>query len=245
MVMMGLELTDTLPFKTVYLHSMVRDKNGMKMSKSLGNVIDPLEVVSGCHLDQLLQKIKDGNLSEKEVKRASEAQKVDFPEGIPECGTDALRFGLLAYTGQGRSINLDIKRLVGYRQFCNKQWNAVRFAVTYLTDFTPSPTMHLDIAGAKYSSKRDLFILSKLNKTITDCNANLGNYIFGAVATALHSFFIYDLCDVYLELIKPVVGHAARVEEGAEPVSLEVTERQKFAKATLYTCLEQYLRLPL
>jgi valyl-tRNA synthetase len=240
MVMMALQLTDTLPFKTVYLHSMVRDKNGMKMSKSLGNVIDPLEVVSGCQLDQLLQKIKEGNLSEKEVKRASMAQIADFPEGIPECGTDALRFGLLAYTGQGKSINLDIKRLVGYRQFCNKQWNAVRFAVTYLTDFTPSPTMHLDIAGAKFASKRDLFILSKLNRTIAECNSNLDNFVFGAVASALHSFFIYDLCDVYLELIKPVVGHAA---EGSESSSLEVTERQKFAKATLYTCLEQYLRL--
>lgn len=155
--MMALELTDTLPFKTVYLHSMVRDKNGMKMSKSLGNVIDPLEVISGCQLDQLLQKIKEGNLSEKEVKRASEAQQTDFPQGIPECGTDALRFGLLAYTGQGKSINLDIKRLVGYRQFCNKQWNAVRFAVTYLTDFTPSPTMHLDIAGAVAFMQSDIF----------------------------------------------------------------------------------------
>jgi valyl-tRNA synthetase len=87
--------------------------------------------------------------------------------------------------------------------------------------------------------------LSKLNKTIEECHTNLGNYVFGAVATALHSFFVYDLCDVYLELIKPVVGHSARVEGGGgdEPLSLEVAERQKFAKATLYTCLEQYLRL--
>ena len=243
MVMMGLQLTDKLPFKTVYLHTMVRDKNGMKMSKSLGNVIDPLEVVHGCDLNHLLQKIKDGNLSEKEIGRASQAQRNDFPSGIPECGTDALRFGLLAFTGQGKSINLDIKRLVGYRQFCNKQWNAVRFAVTYLTDFTPSKGMHGSITKAKYVSKRDLFILSRLNRTIAECQSCLENYSFQAVTSALHSFFIYDLCDVYLELIKPVVGHASRVEESDSDTSTEKSLRQNTAKITLYTCLEQYLRL--
>ncbi|CAE7745720.1 Vars1, partial [Symbiodinium microadriaticum] len=151
MVMMGLQLTDMLPFRTVYLHAMVRDKTGKKMSKSLGNVIDPQEVINGCSLQTLLDKI--------------EAQKLDFPDGIPECGTDALRFGLLAYTAQGRDVNLDIKRVVGYRQFCNKVWNAVKFAVTYLTEFDPSCDMHLHIVGNAMASVRDKYIISRLNRT--------------------------------------------------------------------------------
>jgi valyl-tRNA synthetase len=101
MVMMGLQLTGKLPFRTVYLHAMVRDKYGRKMSKSLGNVIDPMEVIYGCSLEELHQKIRDGNLPAKEVETAIKGQKLDFPDGIPECGADALRFGLLAYTVQG------------------------------------------------------------------------------------------------------------------------------------------------
>lgn len=223
---------------------MVRDKYGRKMSKSLGNVIDPLEVISGCTLDTLLQKIEEGNLPAKEVEIAKAGQRLDFPEGIPECGADALRFGLLAYTVQGRDVNLDIKRVVGYRQFCNKLWNAVKFALTYLTDFTPSPTMHLDIVGNQLASKRDLYILSRLNATIGDCNQSLEQYIFGAAANSLHSFFLYDLCDTYLELIKPVVGFQSAAEgEIDELTLLNKKERRKVAQATLYTCLEQFLRL--
>jgi hypothetical protein len=101
MVMMGQQLTGQLPFKTVYLHAMVRDKYGKKMSKSTGNVVDPLEVIYGCTLDTLHSKVREGNLQPKEVESAIKAQKADFPDGIPECGADALRFGLLAYTVQG------------------------------------------------------------------------------------------------------------------------------------------------
>ena len=135
MVMMGLQLTDTLPFTDVYLHAMVRDKEGRKMSKSLGNVIDPLEVIDGCELSSLIEKLESGNLKESEVAKAKAAHTEDFPEGIPRCGTDALRIGLLAYTVQGRDINLDIKRVVGYRSFCNKLWNAVRFMLGSFGDF--------------------------------------------------------------------------------------------------------------
>lgn len=133
---------------------MVRDKYGRKMSKSVGNVIDPLEVINGCTLEDLLSKIYQGNLPEKEVIKAVEGQSADFPQGIPECGADALRFGLLAYTSQARDINLDIKRVVGYRQFCNKLWNAARFGLTYLTDFVPTSTMHLDILSSPAISTR-------------------------------------------------------------------------------------------
>jgi valyl-tRNA synthetase len=201
MVMMSLHLTNQLPFKYVYLHAMVRDKYGNKMSKSLGNVIDPLEVVNGCSLEDLLAKIDEGNLAQHEVTRAKEAQRADFPEGIPECGADALRFGLLAYTVQGRDVNLDIKRLVGYRQFCNKIWNAFRFATTYLKEFIPLLGMNRQILHSVHIATRDKFILSRLNAITNECNSALTNYQFAACTSALHSFFLYDFCDVYLELI--------------------------------------------
>lgn len=169
-----------------------------------------------------------------QYKIAKESQEKDFPDGIPECGADALRFGLLAYTVQGRDVNLDISRVVGYRQFCNKLWNAVRFAITYLTDFEPSVDMHLQINEANGCSKRDLFILSRLNSTIRDCNLHMASYSFAAVTSALHAFFLYDLCDVYLELIKPVIGFDSA---GVDP------KTKQSAQATLYTCLEQFLRL--
>lgn len=139
MVMMSLELTDKLPFKTVFLHPMVRDEEGGKMSKSKGNVIDPLEVMDSCKLDVLLQKLYDSNLSEKEVKKNVGQKQKDFPTGIPECGTDALRFALLSYMVQS-SINLDVKRVVGYREFCNKLWNIVKFGMSnFPADFVSSP----------------------------------------------------------------------------------------------------------
>jgi len=140
MVMMSLELTDKLPFKTVYLHPMVRDEEGGKMSKSKGNVIDPLEVMDSCELEVLLQKLYDSNLPESEIKKAIVQKKKDFPTGIPECGTDALRFALMSYMVQS-SINLDVKRVVGYREFGNKLWNIVKFALTnFPADFKPRQT---------------------------------------------------------------------------------------------------------
>merc|ERR1712226_31762 len=105
------------------------------MSKSKGNVIDPLEVIDGCSLADLHEKLYAGNLPEKEIKKAEEDQKKDFPDGIPKCGADALRIGLLAYTSsKGTDVNLDVARVVGYRSFCNKLWNATKFALGYFAD---------------------------------------------------------------------------------------------------------------
>ena len=120
MVMMGMKLTGKVPFKQVYLHAMVRDAHGRKMSKSLGNVIDPLDVIQGIALDGLQERLEQGNLDPKEVAKAKDGQKRDFPQGIPECGTDALRFALAAYCSQGRDINLNVLRVEGHRHFCNK-----------------------------------------------------------------------------------------------------------------------------
>jgi valyl-tRNA synthetase len=146
-VFMAQELCGELPFKEVFLHAMVRDAHGRKMSKSLGNVIDPLDVIYGITLERLNEKLKDGNLDEKfvvpkffvfssflfrEYQTAKAGQAKDYPDGIPECGTDALRFALMDYTNQVRDINLDVLRVRGYRFFCNKIWQACRFVLGQL-----------------------------------------------------------------------------------------------------------------
>jgi valyl-tRNA synthetase len=155
MVFFGIKLTDKMPFKEVLCHAMIRDAHGRKMSKSLGNVIDPVDVIQGLDLETLHSKLSEGNLDDKEIAKAKAGQKKDFPNGIPQCGTDALRFALCAYsTGGktcsgflampfsirsiGRDINLDILRVEGYRKFCNKIWNATKFALLRLGDgFVP------------------------------------------------------------------------------------------------------------
>lgn len=139
-------------------------------------------------------------------------------------------------------MNLDIKRVVGYRQFCNKLWNAVRFALAYVDAYTPTPTIAEEIPMLPGVRARDLAVLSALNKTIIACNTNMASYTFGLVASALHSFFLYDLCDVYLELIKPVI--ALPSEEGLSAEEIETNKQMQFAaQATLYACLETFLRL--
>lgn len=131
MVFFGQTLMGKLPFKEVFLHPMVRDAHGRKMSKSLGNVIDPMDVITGISLEGLHLQLADSNLDPKEIDKAKQGQKQDYPNGIPECGTDAMRFALCSYLTQARDINLDILRVQGYRFFCNKLWNATKFALLY------------------------------------------------------------------------------------------------------------------
>ncbi len=233
MVMMGLELTDTLPFHTVFLHAMVRDKEGRKMSKSLGNVIDPLEVINGCTLKTLQDRLQDGNLPEKEIARAKKNIEEEFPDGIPECGSDALRFGLLAYCSQGRDINLDVKVVVGYRKFCNKLWNATRFALKYIEDFKPTPTMLEDLMSSNKMAIRDRWMISRLMKGVEAVNDHFEAYKFGDAQQTSYHMWLDDLCDVYLELIKPIMQ--------------DTTEKHKDARwaaqATLWVSIESGLRL--
>lgn len=123
---------------------MIRDAHGRKMSKSLGNVIDPMDVITGISLEDLHKQLYDSNLDPKEIDRAIAGQKSDYPNGIPECGTDALRFALCSYNTQSRDINLDILRVQGYRFFGNKLWNAAKFALRYFDDetkYTSSPEL--------------------------------------------------------------------------------------------------------
>ncbi|XP_042234807.1 valine--tRNA ligase-like [Homarus americanus] len=144
MVFFGQKLLGKLPFKQVYLHAMVRDAHGRKMSKSLGNVIDPMDVINGITLQDLNKQLdENSNLDPREIAKAKEGQKHDYPQGIPECGTDALRFALCAYTAQGRDINLDVLRVNGYRNFCNKLWNATKFAMMNIgKDFKPHESLN-------------------------------------------------------------------------------------------------------
>lgn len=236
MVMMGLQLTNKLPFQTVYLHAMIRDKYGRKMSKSKGNVIDPMEVIQGASLKDLHQKLEDGNLHPKEVEKAKEGQKREFPEGIPECGADALRLGLLSYTIQGRDINLDINRVIGFRNFCNKIWNATRFALSHFPENFGAEMTVSDIYMklTKETDKlapRDKWILDRLNNCVRTVNDSLNSFVFGEAAGSLYSFWLYELCDVYLELTKPVFH------------SGEETDEVAFARYCLYACLDTALRL--
>jgi len=232
MVMMSIGLTGKLPFHTVYLHAMVRDAHGRKMSKSLGNVIDPLEVIEGISLQDLQNKLYEGNLPEKEIEKAKKGQEQDYPDGIPECGADALRFGLLAYTLQGRNVNLDINRVVGYRHFCNKVWNATRFGLMYFgEDFTFPGNLKLDAPFAW----EDRWILSRLSACAEKSNQAFQKYEFANATSATYSFFLYELCDVYLELLKPRFYGAT--EDAA------VLEDRKVARQVLYICLDWSFRL--
>ena len=237
MVMMGLELTDKLPFHTVYLHAIIRDAHGRKMSKSLGNIIDPLDVITGISLENLHKQLESYNLDPKEIEKAVKGQKEDYPNGIPECGTDALRFALCAYTAQGRDINLDVLRIQGYRHFCNKLWNATRFAsINGLgAEFTPKPSIGYLRDNMKQLRVMDKWILSRLSDTVTQCNEGLKKYDLTSATTALFNFWLYDLCDYYIEYLKPSFY--------AQQQTDEQKRNADNSKEILYTCLDSALRL--
>ncbi|GLT81109.1 hypothetical protein SLA2020_525130 [Shorea laevis] len=229
MVMLGIKLGGDVPFTKVYLHPMIRDAHGRKMSKSLGNVIDPLEVINGISLEGLHKRLEDGNLDPNELATAKSGQVKDFPNGIAECGADALRFALVSYTAQSDKINLDIQRVVGYRQWCNKLWNAVRFAMTKLgDDYAPPSTINLETMP--FSCK---WILSVLNKAVKRTVESLNSYEFSDAATSVYSWWQYQFCDVFIEAIKPYFG-------GDEPA---FSSERGSAKDALWVCLETGLRL--
>lgn len=227
MVMLCTKLMGKLPFTEVLLHSIVRDAHGRKMSKSLGNVIDPIDVIQGISLEDLNQKLYNSNLDPAEIERAKQGQKADYPRGIPECGTDAMRFALCAYMSQGRDINLDINRVEGYRHFCNKIWNATRFALMSLGDAFKSEAI---APIPKEDALMDRWILSRLSAATELCNKGFEFYDFPQITTAIYNFWLYELCDVYLESLKPVF-------QGSDP------EAKRLSSEVLVTCLHAGLRL--
>ncbi|XP_068455166.1 valine--tRNA ligase, mitochondrial [Clinocottus analis] len=220
MVMLGTELTGQLPFKQVLLHSLVRDKHGRKMSKSLGNVIDPLDVIHGVSLQRLQEKVKEGNLDPREQLVAMEAQRKDFPKGIPQCGTDALRLALCSHKMQGEDISLSISQVLSCRHFCNKMWQTLRFTLGVLgDDTTPVGTLE-ETSGV---SSLDRWICSRLCSTVAECERAFQAYELHAATAALYSFWVHSLCDVYLEHVKAVLQQGpSPQQQGSRPVALSV-----------------------
>ena len=226
MVMMGIELTGKLPFKQIFLHPMVRDKYGRKMSKSLGNVVDPLDVIEGISLEELHAKLEKGNLPASEIDKAKAGQKKDYPKGIPECGADALRFTLMDYMIQERNINLDVDRVFGYRQFCNKLWNATKFCIANLgTDFKPCT---LDVASLDFSSK---WIISRLAQTAKAAFEGISSFQFNRATSSIYSFWMKEFCAVFMETSKPAF------QDGSSPALKAIYQN------VLYTCLDAGLKL--
>lgn len=227
MVMLGQELMGHLPFKEVLLHPIVRDAHGRKMSKSLGNVIDPIDVVYGINLEGLHKMLNEGNLDPKEVEKAKAGQKADYPNGIPECGSDALRFALCSYMTQGRDINLDIKRVEGYRFFCNKIWNAFKLIQSSLgLNFKPLDTETL--SGKE--SPLDLWMLSRVSAGTELAEQGFQAYDLPQATTACYNLWLYDLCDIYLEAIKVIMN-------GGDE------EKKEAVRQTLYSSASVALRL--
>ncbi|KZF26102.1 valyl-tRNA synthetase-like protein [Xylona heveae TC161] len=227
MVMLGIKLTGQVPFKEVYCHSLVRDSEGRKMSKSLGNVIDPLDVMHGISLQALHDKLLVGNLDPKEVATATKFQNTSFPDGIPECGADALRFSLVAYTTGGGDISFDIKVMHGYRRFCNKIYQATKYALGKLgDDFVPKPTA----AKTGKESLAERWILHKFTTAARDVNKALADREFSHSTSIIYQYWYNQLCDVYIENSKAII------QDGTE-------EEKRSAKDTLYTTLEGALTL--
>uniref|UniRef100_A0A4W5MHP0 Valine--tRNA ligase, mitochondrial n=1 Tax=Hucho hucho TaxID=62062 RepID=A0A4W5MHP0_9TELE len=229
MVMLGTELTGQLPFKQVLLHSLVRDKHGRKMSKSLGNVIDPLDVISGISLERLQEKVKEGNLDPRESMVAMEAQRKDFPKGIPECGTDALRFALCSYQAQGEDISLSVSQVLSCRHFCNKMWQTVRFTLGVLEDRGAELGT---LAQTCPLNSMDQWVCSRLYSTVLQCEQGFERYQLHSVTAALHSFWLHSLCDIYLECIKPVLSQ----DSGSQ-------REKQVVRAVLYHCVSVSLAL--
>jgi valyl-tRNA synthetase len=223
MIMMGLKLTSDVPFREVYIHGLIRDAEGQKMSKSKGNVIDPLDIVDGISLEALLAKRTAGLMQPQLAQRISTATRKHYPEGIQAYGTDALRFTFAALATQSRDISFDLGRVGGYRNFCNKLWNAARFVLMKLESSTD------DRSGTIELSSADRWIRSRLGDTIAKVDSAFTEYRFDFAATALYEFTWYEFCDWYLELVKPVL-------DGEQPAA------RRGARATLLLVLEALLR---
>ncbi|CAI5714967.1 unnamed protein product [Peronospora farinosa] len=246
MAMLCQEFSGRVPFQRVLLHPMVRDKAGRKMSKSLGNVIDPLHVINGISLDQLLLDLQGGNVGLREVKKAEKELKKEFPKGIPTCGADALRFTLASYLQQGRQINMDVQRVVSYRHFCNKVWNAVRYALPLLdttdNDDAKDANTSTDLSLLRDDmTLADRWIMSRLAAVVSEVNDGISANQLATSVAAIQKFFVQELCDVYIEFSKPVL-YGNRFDEDASSKQ-EQRARKRSAQATLHRCLDYSMRL--
>ena len=218
--------TPQVPFKTVYVTGLIRDEEGNKMSKSKGNVLDPLDMIDGIDKDSLITKRTANMMQPQMAEKIAKRTAKQFPDGIAPHGTDALRFTLCALASNGRDINWDMKRLDGYRNFCNKIWNASRFVLMNVGEkalVKPNPA---DLSVA------DKFIRSKMKKAIAQVTSSINNFRFDQVAANIYEFIWNEYCDWYLEFTKAILK------------SETATEAQKNATAyTLVEVLEAVMRM--
>jgi valyl-tRNA synthetase len=224
MIMMGLKFIGDVPFREVYIHGLIRDEKGQKMSKSKGNILDPLDLIDGTDLESLVAKRTSGLMQPHLAPKIEKATRKHFRDGIPEFGTDALRFTFAALASTGRDITFDLKRVEGYRNFCNKLWNASRYVLMNVGNEGPVENLP-DTLGLT-----DRWIRSRLGKAINSVKDHLGHYRLDLATKELYEFTWNEYCDWYLELAKPILQNS------------DMAAEQAATRATLALVLENLLR---